>query len=80
MPSPKPLKGIELIDCAQACAKNGLSEAAYQCGYGEDEAEFQAALKEACQEKGIKIDALKDLANLAETSQTEIAPVDFGQF
>lgn len=55
------LKGIELIDCAKANAKQGLEVAAKQCGYGQDISLFQKSLTTACEEIGVHIDELKDL-------------------
>ncbi|MGB3402415.1 MAG: hypothetical protein WBA77_06970 [Microcoleaceae cyanobacterium] len=61
MPAQKPLSGTELIDCAKANAKQGIKEAAYNCGYGEDLAAFQASLKQACEDIGVEINELSDL-------------------
>ena len=61
MTSPKLLQGIELLDCAQANAKSGLSIAAHQCGYGDDIEAFSKNLQKAAREKGIHISNLKDL-------------------
>ncbi len=36
MPSPTPLKGTDLVDCAKANAKQGIETAAFLCGYGTD--------------------------------------------
>ncbi|MDJ0650530.1 MAG: hypothetical protein QNJ60_17695 [Xenococcaceae cyanobacterium MO_188.B19] len=47
MKSPKKLHGIELLDCAQANAKLGLSTTAQQCGYGNNLLAFQNELQRA---------------------------------
>lgn len=61
MAAQKPLSGTELIDCAKANAKQGIKEAAYNCGYGEDLATFQDNLKQACQDIGVEFNELSDL-------------------
>lgn len=61
MISPTPLKGIELIDCAQANAKFGLSTVTQQCGYGNNVRAFQTELQKAGSEIGIQISSLNDL-------------------
>ncbi len=61
MASQTPLKGIELIDCAKANAKQGIGTAADLCGYGEDVGTFSQALKQACQDIGVDISGLGDL-------------------
>lgn len=61
MTAAKPLKDIELIDCARANATQGLETAAKLCGYGSDIETFQQALKDAFDAKGIKADDLTDL-------------------
>ena len=55
------LHGIELLDCAQANAKSGLSTTAQQCGYGNNILAFQNELKKAGSEIGIQISGLQDL-------------------
>ncbi len=55
------LQGIELIDCAKANAKQGLTVAARQCGYGENISLFQENLTKACQKIGVEIEQLSDL-------------------
>ena len=55
------LKGIELIDCAKANAKQGVAVAAKQSGYEENIALFQENLNKACTEIGVNIDELSDL-------------------
>lgn len=61
MTSPKPLQGIELLDCAQANAKSGLSTTTQQCGYGTNITAFQNELQKASSEIGIHINNLDDL-------------------
>lgn len=72
MTLPTTLKGIDLIDCAQANAKFGLSTAAQQCGYENDLLAFEKALQQAGSELGLHIDSLKDLI-------LEIKKVDRGK-
>ncbi len=55
------LHGIELLDCAQANAKLGLSTTAQQCGYGNNILAFQKELQKAGSEIGIQISGLQDL-------------------
>lgn len=69
MTSPKPLHGIELIDCAQANAKSGLSIATQQCGYGNNMVAFQKELQKAAHEIGINISSLNEL--IFETPKIE---------
>lgn len=61
MTAPNPLKGLELVDCARANAKQGLETAAAQCGYGTDLKQFEQALEQACEEIGLKFYGLSDL-------------------
>jgi hypothetical protein len=61
MTSEQPLKGITLIDCARANAKQGTETAAKLCGYGSDLNRFERELTQACQNMGIQISALTDL-------------------
>lgn len=61
MASQTPLKGIELVDCAKANAKQGSETAAELCGYGRDVGNFSQELKQACQDIGVDIDELSDL-------------------
>lgn len=68
MTSPTPLRGTELIDCAQASAKQGISVAAQQCGYSNDIDTFQHELKCALEQMGIKN---KDFENLLKTVALE---------
>ncbi len=61
MTSPQPLHGIELVDCAQANARSGLTIASQQCGYGNNIKAFQKELQKASSEIGIHIDSLEEL-------------------
>ena len=61
MKSTTKLHGIELLDCAQANAKSGLSPTAQQCGYGNNILDFQNELQKAGREIGIQISGLHDL-------------------
>jgi len=61
MASPTPLKGLELVDCARANAKQGIETAAELCGYGENLKTFSQELKQACDQMGVKINELTDL-------------------
>jgi hypothetical protein len=61
MASSTPLKGLELVDCARANAKQGIETAAELCGYGNDLNTFSQELKLACDNMGIKISELTDL-------------------
>ncbi|MGF1568246.1 MAG: hypothetical protein ACFCVD_09280 [Nodosilinea sp.] len=73
-----PLTGIELVDCAKSCARQGLEMATRQCGYGDDSEKFVASLRAACQAMGIHIDSLDDLITEQQQVQNqggvEIAP------
>ena len=61
MSSCLPLTGPELVDCAKANAGAGASIAAERCGYGQDVAAFQSALKSAGAEMAVDIESLADL-------------------
>jgi hypothetical protein len=78
MSASKPLKGIELVDCAKANAPQGVALAADLCGYGQDTAKFQRELQQACQEMGVEISELSDLITEQQTVRQsggiEIAP------
>jgi hypothetical protein len=78
MSSPKPLKGIELIDCAKANAAQGITLTANLCGYGEDLTRFQQELQQACHQIGVEISELSDLITEQQTVRQaggiEIAP------
>ena len=73
------LKGIELIDCAKANAKDGAEAAANRCGYGDNIGLFMENLNQACQEIGVDINELSDLItdqHIAKQTRggVEIAP------
>lgn len=78
MASQTPLKGIELVDCAKANAKQGIETASGLCGYGEDTSTFSQELKQACQDIGVDIDELSDLITDQQTVMgdggVEVAP------
>ena len=76
MASLKPLKGILLIDCAEANLENGLQSSAHQCGYRSDVKAFQSALQEACKESGIDIHSLNEKRH---QKGMEISPSSSGQ-
>ncbi|MEQ9670125.1 hypothetical protein [Coleofasciculus sp. G2-EDA-02] len=61
MAASTPLKGTDLVDCAQANAKQGPETAAKLCGYGDDIPTFTAELKKACDRMGIEITQVSDL-------------------
>lgn len=61
MASSSPLTGVILVDCAKANASQGLAIAAERCGYGDDTAQFQAALRSACSDMNVSINDLSDL-------------------
>ncbi len=78
MAASEPLKGIELIDCAKANAKQGIEVAANLCGYGDDLIEFRQQLHQACQQIGVEMTELSDLITeqqtVLQTGGIEIAP------
>jgi hypothetical protein len=77
MTIPIQLHGTELIDCAQANAKQGLRIAAQQCGYSDDIETFQHELAVALEHIGIKNKDFEDLLKtvvLEPKSGIEIAP------
>lgn len=77
MTSNEKLNGVVLIDCAKANASQGLSEAAQQCGYGQNTDEFLEALTQACKNAGIHFTSLDDLVeaqSLHLKPGVEIAP------
>lgn len=67
MASPVPLHGTELIDCAQANAKQGIDVAANLCGYSNDIATFERELQAATEHIGVKINGFQDLIKISET-------------
>lgn len=61
MAATTPLKGLELVDCARANAKQGMETAANLCGYGADLNTFKQELQQACQAMGVEFHELTDL-------------------
>jgi hypothetical protein len=77
MASPTPLHGTDLIDCAQANAKEGILVAAHQCGYNNNIEDFQYELKGALEHIGIKNKDFDDLLKMVGAEPKlgiEIAP------
>jgi hypothetical protein len=77
-----PLTGIDLLNCAQANAKEGLDAASQHCGYGSDSERFMAALQEAAHNKGITLKNFSDLLNfddLRPSPGEAIAPESPGE-
>ncbi|MEC4802645.1 MAG: hypothetical protein SAJ12_02310 [Jaaginema sp. PMC 1079.18] len=78
MGAAQPLQGNALVDCAKASAKQGMTVAAQNCGYGDDIQGFQSSLIEACADMGIKIEGLEDLITdqqiAQESPSIEVAP------
>jgi hypothetical protein len=77
MASATPLHGTELIDCAQASAKQGIAVAAHQCGYHDDIDTFQHELTGALEQMGIKnkdFEALLQTVGIKPEVEIEIAP------
>jgi hypothetical protein len=83
MTAPSPLTGTDLIDCARANAKQGITVAAQLSGYGQDLDRFVDQLRQACEEIGVQYHDFQDL--LASTPQRgqeagiEIAPESLNQ-
>ncbi|HEY9614732.1 hypothetical protein [Allocoleopsis sp.] len=78
MASSTRLKGLELVDCARANAKQGIETAAVQCGYGDELNAFSQELKNACSEMGVTFNELTDLITeqdaLIKTEGEIVAP------
>ncbi|HEY9618923.1 MAG TPA: hypothetical protein V6C78_01060 [Crinalium sp.] len=78
MASSTPLKGIELIDCAKANAKQGIETTTQLCGYGGDFRAFRTELQTACNDIGVEIHELSDLITDQQTvlqqGGIEVAP------
>jgi hypothetical protein len=74
MSSNIPLQGMDLISCAQASAKQGVEEAAAQCGYDQNIELFINTLEHACEEIGVSIHDLTDLAK-NQDSEAELKGV-----
>ena len=79
MTSPTRLSGTDLIDCAQANAKEGIVMAAQQCGYNDDIDTFQHELTVALEHIGIKNKDFEDLLKTVkinpEVVGDDIAPL-----
>jgi hypothetical protein len=81
MTSLKPLHGTELINCAQANAKEEIEVVSELCGYGKDITTFEQELKKACDSIGLEIESFKDLSQEQLHRNTiEIAPQTPNQF
>ena len=78
MTANSPLTGTDLIDCAKANATQGVANAARLCGYADNVADFQEALKKAGDDMGITLTGLTDLITdqsiAKRASVLEIAP------
>jgi hypothetical protein len=78
MAASTPLKGIELIDCAKANAKQGIETAAQLCGYGANFSLFRQELQQACNQIGVQISDLSDLITdqqvVRQGEGVEVAP------
>jgi hypothetical protein len=61
MSAKTPLEGTDLVDCARANAKQGIVTAAKLCGYGDDLNHFKQAVKQACEQMGLRFSELSDL-------------------
>lgn len=70
MASSVPLHGTELIDCAQANAKQGIETAARLSGYGDDIPAFERELQQASERIGVKINSFQDLIKIVESPPT----------
>ncbi|HEY9894518.1 MAG TPA: hypothetical protein V6D34_03760 [Candidatus Sericytochromatia bacterium] len=75
MAATAPLKGLELVDCARANAKQGTETAANLCGYGADLNTFKQELQQACQSMGVQFNELTDLI----TDQEKILIIGEGE-
>lgn len=71
MASSSPLTGVVLVDCAKANVENGLEVASEQCGYGDDVAAFEDALKKACADMNIELQEFADLSVGKRVNQRE---------
>ncbi len=61
MAASQPLTGSELVSCARANARRGISAAAVNCGYGEDVSQFEKALKESCEAMGVEMETFSEV-------------------
>jgi hypothetical protein len=69
------LHGLELVDCARANAKQGITTAAYQCGYGDDVKTFAQELRQACETMNLQVTELNELI----TDQDMILKMGYGE-
>jgi hypothetical protein len=78
MSSSEPLRGLELVDCAKANAKQGIDTATELCGYGTNTVQFRQELQQACDQMGVKITELSDLItdqqSVLQAGGIEVAP------
>lgn len=75
MAASTPLKGLELVDCARANAKQGAETTANLCGYGADLNTFKQELQQACRSMGVEFHELSDLI----TDQQKILTLGEGE-
>jgi hypothetical protein len=61
MESSKPLKGLELIDCARANGNESIAIAAERCGYSNNTEMFEEELEKAGEAIGVEIQNFSDL-------------------
>ena len=78
----KPLTGSALVTCAKANAIRGITDAATNCGYGQNTQQFQENLRVACEEMGVDIQDLSDLITAKQQAArdrggVEISPDSF---
>lgn len=76
MTAPAPLHGTELVDCAQANAKEGIEVAANLCGYSNDIVTFERELQAAAHKMGITLHGFQGLMKSPEVIPPgiEVAP------
>jgi hypothetical protein len=70
------LKGIELIDCAKANAKQGVEVAAALSGYEKNEDLFIENLQAACQQIGVNVSELGDLITDQQVAKENIRVIE----
>jgi hypothetical protein len=71
MELPKPLQGIELIDCARANGNESIMIAAERCGYSSNIEMFEEELEKAGEAIGVEIQNFSDL----NTSNSNTLPL-----
>ncbi|WP_373540940.1 hypothetical protein [Chamaesiphon sp.] len=69
MAAPAPLHGTELIDCAQANAKESIEVAANLCGYSDDIVTFERELQAAAHQMGITLHGFQGLTKSSEEEE-----------